>query len=76
MKGSGRSSACCLIRYLHGHDGKHVDDGAFVREFSLQVDVKSSEADQSLYASRLSVDLNGAPLAAIEPISGIRLAYT
>ena len=52
------------IRYLVGESDEYRDD-AVVQEVGLQVDIRWSELTQVPYVSRLAVELDGEPLAAI-----------
>ena len=52
------------IRYLVGESDEYRDY-AVVQEVSLQVDTRWSELEQVPYVSRLAVELDGEPLAAI-----------
>ncbi|XHC10701.1 AAA family ATPase [Labrenzia sp. ac12] len=52
------------IRYLLGESEEYLDY-AIVQEVGLQVDIRWSELEQAPYMSRLAVELDGQPLAAI-----------
>ena len=53
-----------LIRYLVG-ENEEYSDYAVVQEVGLLVDIHRSELEQAPYVSRLAVELDGEPLAAI-----------
>ena len=52
------------VRYLVGESAEHRDY-AIVRETAVAVEVRWSELERSPYVARLSVDLDGEPLAAL-----------
>ena len=57
------------VLYLFGDDGENDRGTPRIQEIGLQVDVQWSGLDQSPYIHRLTVDLNGDPLAAIESMA-------
>lgn len=52
------------VRYLVGESEEYRDD-AIVQEVGLQVDIRWSEIERAPYVSRMAVEMDGEPVAAI-----------